>query len=309
VKTIVALATGQINCAIHIVRLSGDNCYDIVNRCLKTPIKHTGYKLIKNAVIDNKKIIDNVLVLTFVKPYSFTGEDCVEIHCHGGLFLANTIIKILIKHGATLATRGEFSKRAYLNNKISLNNAESINNLIAAKSKLALDVAAHGMDNVIVKRLTTFAENLFTLIGQVEVNIDYPEYDDQPQIKAVNFTKQLKLLINKLSIIINNSKIVQKVMKGFNVAIVGAPNVGKSSLLNAILKQERAIVSPIPGTTRDAISESLIIDGVAINLIDTAGFRTTTDNLEAKGVGKTKENIANADLIIHLQDATKTEKR
>jgi len=307
-KTIVAVATPPINGAIHIIRVSGGDTYKIVGSVCKNKIKKEGYSIQRNEIIDKNKIVDDVLLMKFVSPKSFTGDDLIEINCHGGMFIVNKIISLLVKNGATLAQRGEFTKRAFLNKKMSLVQADAINNLINSKNDLDLSAAHNGLNKKTTELLNKFAEDFFMLIGQVEVNIDYPEYDDIPNISKEDFIKKLEIIKNQLIKIISDSEEISKISKGINVAIVGKPNVGKSSLLNSLFKEDKAIVSNIPGTTRDAIESSININGMTFNFIDTAGIRKETkDTIEKIGIKKTIKMIEKADLVLFVVDGAKKE--
>jgi tRNA modification GTPase len=297
-KTIVALATPPMNGAIHIIRISGSKAFNIVNKITTSKIIKRGYEIQKTNILSDKKIIDSVLINKFVSPKSFTGEDLIEINCHGGYYLANKIIELLLRFGCVLALPGEFTQRAYLNNKLTLHEAESINNLINATSEKAIELANNGLDAKTITKLKQFREKLFKLIGQVEVNIDYPEFDDVPNVSIQQFKKIISELIKKGNQIINVSTKVIPILEGINVTIVGRPNVGKSSLFNAILNEQRAIVSNIPGTTRDVVSARVNIGNITINLSDTAGIRTTKNIIESFGVDKSYQSLQNANLIL-----------
>jgi tRNA modification GTPase len=297
-KTIVALATPPMNAAIHIIRISGSNAFNIVNKLVSNKISKKGYCIHHTKIMDNNQIIDDVLINTFVAPKSFTGEDLIEVNCHGGYYLANKIIQLLIKFGCILALPGEFTQRAYMNNKLTFHEAESINNLINATSSQAIALANSGLNKQAINELKDYKEQLFQLVGQVEVNIDYPEFDDIPTITIKQFKTKIDQLIKISESIVKNSLKVIPILEGINVAIVGRPNVGKSSLFNALLQQQRAIVSNIPGTTRDMIDAKINIGGITINLIDTAGLRTTKNLIEKKGLTKSYESIDKANLIL-----------
>jgi tRNA modification GTPase len=297
-KTIVALSTPPLNAAVHIIRISGTEAFNIINQITTTKILKIGYKIQKTKIIDNQQIIDNVLINTFVTPQSYTGEDLVEINCHGGYFLANKIIELLIKHGCVLALPGEFTQRAFMNNKLTLIEAESINNLINTTSTQGILLANNGLHPQVIMKMHEFKNTLFNLLGQIEINIDYPEYDDVPNISNTEFKKQIKSLINTSQKIINDSMMALPIFEGINVTIIGQPNVGKSSLFNAILKESRAIVSSIPGTTRDVVSAKVNIGGVTINLQDTAGLRISKNTIEKLGILKTHESLSKSALII-----------
>jgi tRNA modification GTPase len=297
-KTIVALSTPPMNGAIHIIRMSGPKSFAIINRLTTQKIIKKGYIIQRSQLLDDKQVIDDVLINTFVAPKSFTGEDLVEINCHGGYYLANKIMQLLIKHGCTLALPGEFTQRAYLNNKLTIHEAESIHNLINATNEKAITLANMGLNPNTVKALKQLRENLFELIGQVEINIDYPEFDDVPYVTTKQFKSKLAKLIRVIKIIIQNSLKLMPIIEGINVAIVGKPNVGKSSLFNALLNQPRSIVSHIPGTTRDLIDARINLHGVTINLSDTAGIHQASNEIEKKGIAKAEEFLQQAALVL-----------
>ncbi|GMO15265.1 MAG: tRNA uridine-5-carboxymethylaminomethyl(34) synthesis GTPase MnmE [Mycoplasmoidaceae bacterium] len=305
-STIVSLATAPINSAIHIIRLSGDDTYKIINKISDKKVIREGYKIQMINILDNKKILDNVLIMKFVSPKSFTGEDLLEINCHGGIFLANKIIGLLISNGAKLANKGEYSKRAFMNNKISLNQANAINNLISSSSESAINFSHNGLNKETDKKLNIFINTLFTLIGEVEINIDYPEYDDVPNITKKQFLAKLNDMSKSMTTIIESSSKSIKSINGLNLLIVGKPNVGKSSLLNALLEEEKAIVSSTPGTTRDVVEGKLNIKGITFNIIDTAGIRKKTkDKIESIGISNSLKNIEKADIILFVIDGSK----
>jgi tRNA modification GTPase len=297
-KTIVALATAPMNGAIHIIRISGPDTFNIINQVATTHIQKRGYHIQRTKIVDKNKTLDDVLINTFVAPKSFTGEDLVEINCHGGYYLANKIIELLIQHGCVVALAGEFTQRAFMNNKLTLFEAESINNLINANSEKAIAIANHGLSKKVVQQLETFRHSLFELIGQVETNIDYPEFDDVPNVTVKQFKQRIEKFINWSQKIVNESSSLIPILEGINVVIVGKPNVGKSSLFNALLNENRAIVSKLPGTTRDVVNARINLNGVTINLLDTAGLRKTHRTVEKMGIDKSYESIQKADLIL-----------
>ncbi|MDR0752910.1 MAG: tRNA uridine-5-carboxymethylaminomethyl(34) synthesis GTPase MnmE [Mycoplasmataceae bacterium] len=309
-ETIVALATGMINCAIHIIRVSGEKTYEILNKVCKKQIKKKGYTFELNDIVEknNSKVtkIDNVILVKYIAPHSFTGEDLIEINCHGGIFLANKIINLLIKNGCKLAKPGQFSKQAFLNKKINLNQANAINNLIKANNDFSLSLANNGLSLQTVKKLENIEEDFFKILGQVEINIDYPEYDDIPNLSNIQIIKLLKEIKDKLIQIDNISSIGLKYSNGINVCILGKPNVGKSSLLNALTSEEKAIVSNICGTTRDIIETKINIDGITLNIFDTAGIRRKNINkIEKIGIEKTLDLIKKVDVILLVFDGSK----
>jgi tRNA modification GTPase len=303
--TIVAIATPLMKCAIHVIRISGSDCYEIVNKVTSKKIKKNGYTIQHVNIYDHDKVVDDVLVLKYVAPKSYTGEDMVEITCHGSPFIASKIVELLVINGAKVAGPGEFTKRAFLNNKLNLLQAEGINNLINSNSNASLKIAHKSIDKKTSEKISGIVSSLFLIIGQVEVNIDYPEYDDVPQISNNEIKARLTKIIKSLNNIVDDSNKVIPYVNGINVAIVGKPNVGKSSLLNAILNENKAIVSSIPGTTRDIIQYSVIIGDIAYNFIDTAGIHTPTDRIEKAGIKLSKNTIKNAQLILFVVDGSK----
>ncbi|WP_038102844.1 tRNA uridine-5-carboxymethylaminomethyl(34) synthesis GTPase MnmE, partial [Ureaplasma diversum] len=296
--TIVALSTAPMNCAIHIIRISGPAAFQIVNKITNKEIKKETFKIQRALIIDHNEVIDDVLVNTFVGPKTFTGEDLIEINCHGGVVVANMIIKLLIKSGATPAQRGEFSQRALLNKKMDLSAIEAINNLVNAKNELAAKGTVGALLGKVSKTISNFREQLFLLIGQIEVNIDYPEYDDVEQVDAIKLKTSLEQLHKQIAKIVQSSKRYLPINKGIKVLIIGKPNVGKSTLLNALANEEKAIVSDIPGTTRDVVETTINIDNITLNILDTAGIHTTDDLIENLGINKAKSLIDQVDLIL-----------
>lgn len=305
-KTIVALATAPLNCAIHIIRVSGDNAFQIVNKICKEKIKREGYRISRNTILGaDRKSIDDVLIMKFTKPKSYTGEDIIEINCHGGLFIASKIIELLVKAGANYAKRGEFTQRALLNGKINLLNANGINNSINATNLNSLMVAQNSVNNKLTKEIKNFLEQIFKLIGTIEVNIDYPEYDGVDSINHKTLVQKLTKLKKDLSELLIFSEQSYKINQGFNIAIVGEPNVGKSSLLNKLLHENKAIVSNIPGTTRDVVEGKINYKNLTFNFVDTAGIRNKANVIEALGIKKTYQQLKKADLILLVLDSSK----
>lgn len=304
-KTICALATARMNCAIHIIRISGPDCFPIINKIINKPIDKMGYKIWHRNIIDNSSIIDNVLINSFVAPKSYTGEDLIEINCHGGVYLADRIINLLTKHGCILAKPGEFSQRSLLNKKIDVFQVEAINNLIYAQNDIAINGSINALEGSLKNLLTPIKESLLMILGQIEVNIDYPEFDDVPIVsvdEALNILKKLSL---KISNLIHDSKKYIPLSSGIKIGIIGAPNSGKSSLLNLLSNEEKAIVSDISGTTRDIVESSININGLLLKIYDTAGIRDTNDDIEKIGIKKAIELIQKVDVIIYLIDASK----
>lgn len=302
---IVALATAPMESAIALIRVSGDNSFELLNKIFSKKINPLGHKAYFGNIVDNEEIIDEVIITTFVAPHSFTGENSFEINCHGGMFVVNKIIQTCIKNGARMANRGEFSKRAYLNNKIDLIQAEAINDMIRATSEEESKLAVLSLKGNTSKMILEVKEKLLEIISNIEVNIDYPEYDDAEVVTKENATLKLIELRKNIKEILKEANIGKIIKDGIKVAIVGKPNVGKSSLLNALLQEDKAIVTNIAGTTRDVVEGQVNLDGLKLNLLDTAGIRESEDNVEKIGIEKSLKMINEADLILLLLDASK----
>jgi tRNA modification GTPase len=301
--TIVALATAPMESAIGLIRLSGKKSFSIIEQIFNKKINKSLAKNISfGKIIDGGKIIDEVLVLSFKAPNSFTGEDVVEITVHGSLIVINRVIQLIIKHGARMAERGEFSKRAYFNGKIDLIQAESINDLITSKSEEAANLALSGLEGRVSSNINLLKEKLLSVLAHIEVNIDYPEYEDIEQITTTKLLPLINSLISDMKDLLNDAKIGAVIKNGINTAIIGRPNVGKSSILNSLIKEDKAIVSEIAGTTRDVVEGRAYFDGITFNFLDTAGIRESEDKIESIGIKKTKEMIEKADLVIMVTD-------
>ena len=305
-KTIVAISTASGNGGIGIIRLSGKTTFDIVEKIFKPKNKSKDIKVytMKYGNIVNPKnneVIDEVLVSYFVAPKSYTTENMCEINSHGGTVVEKRILELCLKYGAELAEAGEFTKRAFLNGRIDLSQAEGIIDLINSKTEMEAKESINQLEGTLSKKIQAIEQKMLDIMVNIEVTIDYPEYD----IEEVTNSEALKGLnnINKLLNELENSFEKGKIIKdGIKTVIVGKPNAGKSSLLNTLLKEDRAIVSDIAGTTRDTIEEYLNVDGIPIKLIDTAGIRDTENTIEKIGVEKSKKLIKNADLIIAIFD-------
>ncbi len=301
---ICAISTANTRSAISIVRLSGKGAIDIVNKIFRgkdlTKVKshtvHYGY------IYDGDQMLDEVLVSVFKAPRTYTKEDVVEINCHGGVFVTNKVLELCIVKGARLAEPGEFTKRAFLNGRIDLTQAEAVMDVIDAKNKKTLKMSNYGLRGDIKRIIQEFRSKILEMILKIEVNIDYPEYEDEEQITKEYLIPNIKENIEEIEIIIAKSENSIKIKEGITTAIIGKPNVGKSSILNALLRENKAIVTDIAGTTRDVVEGSVNIGGLTLNLIDTAGVRQTDDIIEQIGVLKTQEVLEKAELIILVFD-------
>ena len=302
--TIVALATAPIKSALSIVRLSGDDCFFIVNKMFTKDISKIEKSTIFYGYIkDGDTIVDEVILLAYKGPHSFTGEDSAEIICHGSPLIFNKIIEVALKNGARLATGGEYSSRAYMHGKLDLIQAESINDLINAESEESKKISLMALCGETSKLILPLKKDLGDLLSLIEVNIDYPEYLD---IEIANHQKIIDFCTKNISYIISlieNGNKGRIIKDGISIAIVGKPNVGKSSILNALLNEDKAIVTNIKGTTRDIVEGKLIINGIVINLFDTAGIRESDDIVEGIGIKKSVEKLEKSDLVIAVFDS------
>jgi tRNA modification GTPase len=302
--TIVAQATASGIAALNIIRVSGMDAISLVDKIIQGPNleQMKSHQIVYAHVVDQEEIIDEVMVSVFREPRSFTRENMVEITCHGGLIVSSEIIKLLIRHGARLAEPGEFSKRAFIHGRIDLTMAEGIVDVVEAKTREQLILAQKSISGDIKAKVDAFQSTLLEMIGIIEVNIDYPEYDDVLSMTGTILKPKLESLINDIDAIIRASERGKIVREGLSVVIVGKPNVGKSSLLNSLLKEERAIVTDVSGTTRDLIEAEMNLDGLLVKLIDTAGIRKTEDVVETIGVNRAKKAIDTADLVLLVVD-------
>ena len=297
--TIVAISTALGEGAISIVRLSGKDAINIVNSIFTRDLyKVDSHKVLYGYIIDKEEKIDEVLVTVMKSPKSYTLEDIVEISCHGGISTTKRILEIILNKGARLAEKGEFTKRAYLNGRIDLLEAEGVNDLLNSDSELNRRISINKVSGKLSELIRNFKNNLLNIISDIAVNIDYPEYTDIYVTTNENIKKEIDYIEDSLKNILKNSEDGEIIKTGINTAIIGRPNVGKSSILNSLLEYDKAIVTNIPGTTRDLVEGSILIDGVTFNLIDTAGIRETDDIVEKYGVNKSLEQINKADLVI-----------
>lgn len=305
--TIVSLITPPIKGAIAVIRISGDKTLEIIGKIFSKEIKES-YRVYYGYIIDkntNEKI-DEVLVSYFKGPKSFTGEDVVEISCHGSMIIANQIIELCLRYGVRLAERGEFSSRSFYNGKIDLVQAEAINELINAETLQAKRLQMYSLNGETSKLIYPLKEKLADILSLIEVNIDYPEYLDVEEMTQEKIITSVDPLIQQIDYLIKNGEKSKLINDGIKVAIVGRPNVGKSSLLNALIKQDKAIVTNIPGTTRDVVEGKINLNGIVLNLLDTAGIRESVDEVEQIGIEKSKIIVDEADLILLVLEADKT---
>lgn len=300
--TIVAVATASGRGAISIIRLSGNDAINITNSIFKgkdlTKVKshtiHYGF------IMDKNETIDEVLVNIMLAPKTYTKENTVEINCHGGISTTNRILELLLENNARLAEPGEFTKRAFLNGRIDLIEAESVSDLIESKSNKQRNMAINGINGRLTNIVHKIKDEILEIIANIEVNTDYPEYEDAIEVTPAYLKEKLKIIEQDLEMLLQNAKIGKIIKSGIDIALVGRPNVGKSSILNALLNEDKAIVTDISGTTRDIIEAKMQLNGIEVNLIDTAGIRETFDVVEKIGVDKSKQVIQNADLIIFI---------
>lgn len=297
--TIVAISTAIGVGAISIVRLSGKDAINIVDSIFSRDLKNVeSHKVVYGYIKDNEEVIDEVLVTVMKSPKTYTLEDIVEISCHGSIATTKKILELIMLKGARLAEKGEFTKRAYLNGRIDLIEAEGINELLNSDSELNRKISINKVSGKLSQLIKTFKDNLLNIISDIAVNIDYPEYTDIYVTTNENIKKEVDYIENSLKSILKNSVDGEIIKAGIKTAIIGRPNVGKSSILNSLLDYDKAIVTNIPGTTRDLVEGSVLIDGVTFNLIDTAGIRETEDIVEKYGVDKSLKQIEEADLVI-----------
>lgn len=322
--TIAAISTALGVGAISIIRVSGDKSIEIVNKIFdKNLEKVKSHTIVYGHIVDNENIIDEVLVSVMRSPKTFTTEDVIEINCHGGIATTNKVLELLLKNGARMAEAGEFTKRAFLNGRIDLLEAEGVMDLIDSKTEASRKLAMSALSGNVSSMISDLRNQMIEIITNIEVNIDYPEYEDILVVTTDMINSSITSLEDKLRKILKEAENGKIIKNGINTLIIGRPNVGKSSLLNKLLNEEKAIVTDIEGTTRDIVEGNISLDGIELNIIDTAGIRKTDNVVEQIGVNRSLSLIDKADLIIlvlnnneklteedyKLLDSTKDKKR
>ncbi len=306
-KTIFAPATPIGGGALIIIRISGKDCFSIIEKIFVSK----QYKSISKTstffgkIFNDNELIDEVILTLFKAPHSYTGEDIAEISCHGSPYIAKQIMNLLIKHGAKLAMPGEFTQRAFLNAKMDLAQAEAVADLIASETAVAHKVALNQMRGGFSYDLKNLRQQLLHFVSLIELELDFSEED----VEFANRDELSKLIADiksKITTLVNSFELGNALKKGLPVAIVGEPNVGKSTLLNTLLNEDKALVSNIPGTTRDLIEDTIIIDGILFRFIDTAGIRNTVDEIEQMGIQRTMDKLNKSDIVLLLLDAEKS---
>ena len=300
--TIVSLSTALAIQAVSIIRLSGDRALEITEQLLKKPLNNQDHRLTYGFVHEAEQIIDEVIVLVMKAPRSYTREDVVEIQCHGGIYVTQKILSLVLGLGARLANNGEFTQRAVMNGRIDVSQAEAVNDLVNADSEQSAQLAIQGLKGSIKQLIEPLKEELLAIIAHIEVNIDYPEYDLEEMTRKTLYPL-CKTFEEKLMTLLEEAKSGITMRNGVKTAIVGKPNVGKSSLLNALLNEDKAIVTEIAGTTRDVVEGFIRLKNVSLHLLDTAGIRESEDRIERLGIDKTYQMIEQAELVLFLVDA------
>lgn len=302
---IVAIATARQEAAISIIRLSGKGVIEFTNQIFSSDLSNKkSHTITYGYIMDDEKRLDEVLVNIYRAPRTFTAEDMVEINCHGGIYITNKILELCLKKGARLAEHGEFTKRAFLNGRIDLTQAEAVADMVSAKTDLSSQLALKGIQGRVSRMIKKLKEELIQIITQIEVNIDYPEYDEVEELTAKTLLPLTSSFEAKVDAILRNAHNGQIMREGIKTAIVGRPNVGKSSLLNAMLEEDKAIVTDIAGTTRDIVEGQINLDGVLLQLIDTAGIHETEDVVEKIGVERSLDALKKADLVLLVLDGS-----
>ena len=299
--TIAALATPLGMGGVGVIRISGEKAFEIVEKIFSNP-KFEPRKFNHGWIIDNSIKIDEVLVLPFFAPNSYTGENVIEIQCHGGVNVVKNILNLVLKNGARMAEKGEFTKRAFLNKRLDLSQAEAVADIIHSKTSNFAKVSVKNLSGVLKEKINEIRNEIFEVLSRITAGIDFPEDVAEPEYSYL--IEKFENIINEIDKVLSNANSSNILRQGISVAIVGKPNVGKSSLFNALLNLDRAIVTDIAGTTRDVLKETLDL-GIPVTLVDTAGIRGESDDkVEAIGIEYSKQSLAEADLVIFVYDAT-----
>ncbi|MBQ1320287.1 MAG: tRNA uridine-5-carboxymethylaminomethyl(34) synthesis GTPase MnmE [Solobacterium sp.] len=303
--TIVAISTALGVGAISIIRLSGDEALPIVSRLTgKDLTKAEGYTIHYGTIKENDEPVDEVLISVFHGPRSYTGEDMAEINCHGGIFITRKVLSLCIAAGARLARRGEFTERAFLNGRMDLAQAEGVNDLIFAQDRVNARSALHSLKGSVTKLIDPLVDEIVQILAHIEVNIDYPEYEDVHQLTDEEILPAAYKWLDEIDTIIEKAQQAVLIRSGIDTVILGKPNVGKSSLLNALLEEDKAIVTDIAGTTRDLVEGSVRLGNVTLNLIDTAGIHEAGDKIEKMGIERSLQALEKAELVLLVLDSS-----
>lgn len=305
--TIAAIATPAGNGGIAIVRMSGENALEIAQRVFRgrRNLKQVEpWTAIFGQIVNGGSAIDEVIAIVFRAPHSYTAEDMVEICCHGGRYVTQRILELMLRHGARLAQPGEFTLRAFLNGRIDLSQAEAIADLIQAQTEASLRTSVNQLQGGLSNKIQTIQSQLVDLLSLLELELDFAE-EDVEFVERAEFIRKLQAAQRELEHLTRSYEVGRLAREGVKLVIVGRPNVGKSSLLNALVKEERAIVTEIPGTTRDPLEVQLDIRGMLYRMFDTAGMKATTDRIEQEGIRRARQHLASADIVVHVFDGSR----
>lgn len=304
-ETIAAISTAPGTGAVSMIRISGPDAFAIASSLSGQDFSNIpGYTIRHGDVRENGKIVDEVLYSFYRAPKSYTGENVVEISCHGGVYITRKVLSLVFGAGAKPARRGEFTERAYLNGKMDLSEAEGINDLINARDSVNAVSAVHSMKGSVKRILDPLVESLTQILAQIEVNIDYPEYEDVEQLRDEEILPKAEKWLEQINQLIDTAEKAVMIRSGIDTVILGRPNVGKSSLLNALLEEDKAIVTEVAGTTRDLVEGSVRVGNVTLNLIDTAGIHESSDRIEQMGIERSLKALKEADLVILVLDSS-----